>query len=156
LVLVAYAVYVVETIAGLPDCVATHFGASGAANGWMSRDAYRTFMLISGPVTAFFPLLVGLAMRSAPARFINLPHRDYWLAPERRDATFAWLRGHMSWLCILLLLFVSVIHWTVVVANRRTPPWLDPRGAVGIVVVLMAAMLVWIGVMLVHFSRKRT
>ena len=31
--------------------------------------------------------------RRLPVSLINLPNKDYWLAPERRDATLAWIGG---------------------------------------------------------------
>ncbi len=38
-------VFVAATAGQLPPTVATHFGAGGAANGWMSRGGYTVFAL---------------------------------------------------------------------------------------------------------------
>jgi uncharacterized membrane protein len=67
----------------LPATVASHFDASGRANGWMSREAFV------GIYVGVVALLAGLfaALRLVPTSLWNLPDRDYWLAPERRDAT---------------------------------------------------------------------
>ena len=69
----------------LPERVATHFGADGLPNGWMSSSGAFLFQvaLISG-MGAVFTLAVPALCRAAPT-LVNIPNRDYWLAPERRD-----------------------------------------------------------------------
>ena len=49
LALLGVLAYVVTTSASLPERVASHFGANGVANGYMSRDGYRTFILCVRP-----------------------------------------------------------------------------------------------------------
>ena len=46
LVMALAALFVIRTGGTLPDVVATHFGPSGAANGYMPRTFYVRFMLI--------------------------------------------------------------------------------------------------------------
>ena len=46
------------TSGALPDRVATHFGHDGLANGWMSRDGYRAFMLALGTLVPLFVVLM--------------------------------------------------------------------------------------------------
>ena len=78
------AAFVWLTARGLPDVVASHFGASGAANGFMPRAAYLRFMLALVVVPpAAVVVLPALLLNRSNAR-INLPHREYWLAPDRR------------------------------------------------------------------------
>jgi len=33
----------------------------------------------------------------SPGRRINLPHKDYWLAPARREETFRFIAAQMAW-----------------------------------------------------------
>lgn len=86
-VLLLAAVFVIVTSLELPPVVASHFALGGIANGFMSRQGYVVFMLIMmvGLVVVFE--LTTRALRLFPARSFNLPNRDYWLAPERRDET---------------------------------------------------------------------
>src|SRR5688500_1481613 len=83
--LFAYAAFLVglaATYARLPERMASHFDASGVADGWMTRDAYVWFMV--GVVT-FVSLTMNAAfgsVRFLPNAVINIPRRDYWLAPE--------------------------------------------------------------------------
>ena len=113
---------VLATSAGLPPVVASHFAADGRANGWMSREAYAWMMATMSLVT---PCAVWAGAAWLPRRWprlVNLPHRDYWLAPERREATLAWLGRLGLWLGLLSAALIAAIHVEVVLANRRVPP----------------------------------
>ena len=79
----------------MPVLVASHFVASGVANGFTSRERYLALMM---GVTILLPLLVTLPLSiglNNPKLKIDLPHRDYWLAPERREETIAFVRQQM-------------------------------------------------------------
>ena len=72
----------------------------------------RGFVLFN----AIFPALLlavlagtGLLVGRLPARFVNLPHRDYWLAPERLAATRAKLLAHLAVMATLTLLLFAAI-----------------------------------------------
>ncbi len=71
----------------LPERVATHFDGAGNANGWMTRNGLFAFW--SGLIGfLLFSFVATFAITSlVPDRWINLPHKDYWLAPERRQQT---------------------------------------------------------------------
>lgn len=145
--------YVWASSRDLPDAVASHFAGSGLANGYMSHDGYLAFMLA---------LLVGLAvvivflpdwLITAPGARINVPNRDYWLAPERRAATVAMLRGVMLRTGFLLTGILVYVHWLVVAANSLTPPRLDNTWFLaGLVIFVLATLGSVIGLML-RFAR---
>lgn len=106
----------------LPALVATHFGAEGQPNGWMARDSHTISQVgITLFVAAVFFALT-LWLPRTPDRFVNLPHRDYWLAPARRAETFAWLTGMLFWLGALLQGFLAYVFREVWRANLVTPP----------------------------------
>ncbi len=144
LVLSGAAAFVTYTGATLPDVVGTHFGPSGAANGFMSRAVYVRFMLgfvVLLPLA--LNLLIGRVLR-LPSTRINIPHREYWLSPERRGETVERLQRHMKFFGGLLAVFLCYVHWQVVQANTRTPPALDnTRFSMGLAV-FMASLIVWI------------
>src|SRR5271156_6894280 len=88
--------YVWVSGAALPDMVASHFGPSGTANGFMARASYVHFMLV---LIVALPLSLGLLpglLVGLPGVRINLPNRDYWLAPSRRAATIAALQLQLT------------------------------------------------------------
>ena len=109
----------------LPAVVASHFGAGGAANGFMTRSGYVAFMLAFG---AGLPWLVYLVAGELVARFpaaMRFKGADYWLAPPRREATVASLRSFGAIVATLVALIVTAAHLAVLEAHRRTPPTLD-------------------------------
>src|SRR2546423_1804970 len=87
----------------MPDRVATHFSGAGLPNGWMSRRQLALFDV--GLLGFLLLLLIGLGLlgRFLPPTLINVPHRDYWFAPERRRESADRLFRHVLWLCCLLV-----------------------------------------------------
>ena len=135
--------FVLLTTTSLPDRVASHFGAEGHANGYMTREGYRWFMLF---FTVGFPLLIVLAIAGLPRlmpQHTNLPNRKYWLAPERRTQAFDFLTIHALWFGCLLVLFICSVHWLVVQANAQHPPQLANGPFLLALGVFLAAMVVW-------------
>src|SRR2546427_7634657 len=50
------------------------------------------------PYTTLFRSGLGYVVRFLPVNSINIPNRNYWLAPERRVVTFDFLFRHLLWL----------------------------------------------------------
>jgi hypothetical protein len=135
----------------LPDVVGSHFDASGAADGFMPRSWYVGCMLV---MVVVFPLLLVIVQSfvlGRPRARINLPNREYWLAPERRTATIDFLRQHLVHFGSMLVVFLCYTHWLVVRANAVTPPRLAAVWFVGGICVFLAAALLWIRALLGHF-----
>jgi len=92
----------------MPQRMASHFTADGYPNGWQPRESFfllTIFLCASSAVVAFF---VPWQIASRGNARINLPNRDYWLAPERREATMRYITATMSWFgCGLLFVLVS-------------------------------------------------
>jgi hypothetical protein len=149
--LVGAAVFVLITGNRLPPLVASNFGADGAANAFMSRAMYLTFMLVG---TVAIPVLIVFPQRMArtiPPRFINVPNRDYWVAPERIDATLGYLRDHAVWFVVLFVAFLGFVHWEVVQANLRHPAILAVRPFATGLILYVAGMLLWIYRLIARF-----
>ncbi len=130
---------------GLPEVVASHFGASGVANGWMARDTH--VLLAQGlfaVLTALF-CFMGWIMARIPARWVNLPNRDFWFAAEREAETrrqlAAW--GH-SFGAIVNLFLIFAFH-LVYRANLSDPVDFDSTtmtmGLVGFIVASLGATI---------------
>jgi hypothetical protein len=143
------------TSAQLPARVASHFGRGGLANGFMSHDAYVLFMLAT---TTLLPLLVvacmGLIPRIATSR-LSIRYREHWLAPERRASTLGTLA---TWGCgfgILLIVFLTCIHFLTVEANMRSPARLDEGNFFTVLVAFLVTMAAWIALLALRFGRPR-
>jgi hypothetical protein len=151
LLLIVVGAFITATTGQLPARVASHFGAGDLPNGWMSRDGYLVFMLGFGLLLPTIVVAaIGWLPRIAP-RGINIPHRDYWLAPSRRDATLAALAVHACWLGCLLVLFIAGIHYAILEANASVPARLPADLFWMLMIVFLAALALWIGALFLRF-----
>jgi uncharacterized membrane protein len=153
LVTAAALVYVWLSSGALPDVVASHFRGDGAANGYMLRASYLRFTLVLiTALTVIFAILPGLIL-GGPERRLRVPNADYWLAPERRAETVAYLREHLGRLCPLLVVFLCAVHALVVRANESVPPRLPARWFFGAMALLLLALVLWMRAFMVRFRR---
>ena len=145
------AVFVWLTSMGLPPLVASHFGVGGTANGFMTRSFYTRFMVtfVIG-LPAFMVLVSWCAVGNAKAR-LNVPNRDYWLAPERRAGTVAFLRAGILWFGVLLVTFLCYAHALVVLANEVLPPQLSESWFLGGLVVFFVVLFIAVRAFLRRF-----
>jgi len=123
--LIAAGAILYATAENLPPRVASSFNFAGNAGGFMSRGTYLAFMAaaIFG-ASAIILLVCAVLPRLAP-RLVNIPAREYWLAPERREETYASLAASGALLGCLVTAFLIGLHLLVVEANAHPPPRLD-------------------------------
>ena len=143
--LIVVAWFIVTTTRQLADPVATHFGAGYLANGWMTRDGYLAFSLA---FTTFLPTVIASLVGGLPRIFprsVNLPNKDHWLAPERRDSTLESIALRAIVLGGLLAIFMSGVHWLILQANAAVPPQLPPRLFWTLLIAFLVAFTAWIG-----------
>lgn len=137
----------------LPERMASHFVASGAADGFMPRGSYLATMLVAAvllPAT-LGELIGALAHLGGGAR---IPNRDYWLAPERREGSLAYVQSHARWFGCLLSAFICYVHWLVIEANRAQPPMLLPHRILPAVGVFVACAVAWGLTLQLRFRRR--
>jgi len=134
----------------LPDRLATHFDAAGGANGWSDHAGFVKSVAVLVAITAAIFFGGGLLGR-IPDRLINLPHKGYWLAGERRDQTLAFMRDWLRWIVVLTLALLTLVIGMALRANLATPPQLS-----GYASWLIAAYVVMaLAMILVVFRRFR-
>ena len=151
--MIAVVVMIETTMDRLPMQVASHFGGSGQPNDYMSHNGYRLFMLV---FTIGLPLFVTLAVSALPRRFprsVNLPHRDVWLAPERREESIRYLTRHGLFLGCLLTLFSGGIHLLILDAHHQSPPHLDGGKFLLLMVLFLIGVAVWIAALFRRFRK---
>ena len=108
----------------LPAQVASSFNEAGQANELVPRDSY---LLLSTGLSTFVCLvflLLATVMPYLPPQLINLPHKEFWLAPQRAADTYRKLTALTAALGIVILMFTGGMQMLVVVANRAQPPQL--------------------------------
>ncbi|HTK98640.1 MAG TPA: hypothetical protein VL379_11480 [Pseudomonadales bacterium] len=152
--LIGAAAFVWITGSGLPPLVASHFGSGGQADGFMARGDYLTFMLIGAVAIPVLIVIPQRLVETIPPRLINVPNREYWLAPERIDSTLGYLRGHAVWFAAMLTALLCFVHWEVVQANMRSPARLAAQPFVIGLVTYVVAVLLWIAAMIRRFRRR--
>ncbi|MCB1183534.1 DUF1648 domain-containing protein [bacterium] len=150
IVLAGVCLHLVWVAGQLPDIVASHFGAGGVADDHSSRTA---FVALSGLIIFMVSAIFGglaLLMPGMPDAAINIPRKDYWLAPPRRTASLAYVGDWAFHFGAATLLFLAGTTHLTVLANRIEParlsslfwPWL---------LLYMAFVIVWVGRMLRAF-----
>ncbi len=103
----------------LPPRVATHFNLAGQPDGWMTRTSYLVFLAVAGSLSSMFLIGLFFSMRFFSKGAFNLSRRDYWLAPERRAETFAYLFRQSFWLASMMTVFLAGLHGLTIQANHQ-------------------------------------
>ena len=135
----------------VPDPMASHFGLSGRPNGWSSH--FRVIVGLSVLVLLFAAIFAATFFFSrVPDRLINLPHKTYWLAPERREATLLYLSAWLRWFLLLTLAFVTLVVGLTFRANLSTPPQLSVA-ALGLLVIYFVVALTTVVCLVIRLQR---
>lgn len=116
------AIYVLDSVWSMDGPIASQFGGGGRPVRMMEPGVYLAVML---GITLLVPLLMRWLVIAAAvrgSRWLNIPNRDYWLAPERIEQGVAKLRFWFALLAILAVAFGLAIHHAVMIANRSDPP----------------------------------
>ncbi len=139
----------------LPDRLASHFAASGMPNGWMTKAQFMLMYAVMLLPALAIEFWVSHRIANKPDAKLNLPNKQYWLAPERRAETFAYFETFFAWYgCVFLFVMVFAMGLAMR-TNFDTPPRL-PTGPIvsdiaGFVLFNVAAVIA----MLRRFSTPR-
>lgn len=134
----------------MPLHMASHFAANGAPNGWQPRETFFLIMLLVTASSAVVAFLAPLQISGTSNARINLPNRDYWLAPERRDTTIRIISTMMAWFGCGLL--VVLICGTYLALQANLAP--DHRFNSGVMLGVLAAFLIGLIFLIVGFVRR--
>ena len=98
----------------LPGVVASHFDRRGTPAGWQTKQAF--FTVFVGMTVLCVLIGFGLAsiMGVLPVQLINLPNKNYWLAPEQREETLEWLKAYFGWFaCAIYVVMIVAFDYAV-------------------------------------------
>ncbi len=109
----------------LPERLATQFGFDGMPNNWEDKSKFifdlAGFLALLGIAFVAAELILrGIA--SVPGGLIFLPNKRFWLAPEHRDETIAYLGGWLRWFLVLTLALMAFNIGLALRANLFDPP----------------------------------
>lgn len=105
-----------------PEVVATHYDAAGRPDGYSRRESFVTMAL--GFSVGCFLLLTSLPVLFSKAQpnSMNVPHRDYWLVPERIGEVRARMCVYLDWFtCGTVALLVATFELGVRANMARSP-----------------------------------
>jgi len=131
----------------LPERLASHFDIAGNPDGWSSKGAFFAIFAVGMLVVAFVFLGIALLIPRLPHSLINLPRKDYWLAPERRRETWDFIaRRLIEFTFAIQVFFVGILQLSIQ-ANLTSE---GPRLAAGFWI-LLGVFLGFTAVWLVFF-----
>jgi uncharacterized membrane protein len=137
----------------IPKILGSHFGKSGFVNAWQTKGTFFTTELIVVVLATLVSFGIPQLIAAMPASTINLPNKDFWLGPEHREQTIAFLRMQIAWLGCALLAFLLFVMELVFRANLHTPPQLNTAAFVPALLAFLAFSTSWTIRLVFHFFR---
>lgn len=138
----------------LPEKIATHFGASFKPDGYSDKAVFEIlFKLLELFLIAMF-IGVNYFMKHAKDNLINLPNKEYWLAPERREKSLYILKANMSFFGALTIAYMVFNQVLIYIANLSEPVQLGDSFWIGFVIYMFSTMG-WLIRMIMLFSKKK-
>jgi uncharacterized membrane protein len=128
----------------MPERVASHFDGMGAPNSWSSRNGFfGLYAAILAMLVVVFLFVPGWSEKHGKFG-MKIPHRDYWLAPERLAQTRAFFRRQMMIMGVVHLGLAIFAIQLAIQANFVQQPRLHPSigWALGLYFVILITWLV--------------
>jgi uncharacterized membrane protein len=138
---------------GVPRVMATHFGASGSANGWQTKGQFFVVEIVMLAVCLLIGFGVPAIIAVAPPSLVNLPNKEFWLAPIRRDHTLAVFRMQLAWFACALLTFLIVVNQLVFNANQSAPRHLNGPQFTLALAAFLGFVAIWTIRLISYFSK---
>ena len=104
-----------------PSQMAAHFDIQGNPDRFVSRAEFFWYQIQTVLVVIGVSIPLQVIFLVLPANLINMPNREYWLAPERRDETIGRLTSFAAMMFGIILLAVQAGFELSVKANLQTP-----------------------------------
>ena len=153
-VLAAYAAFHFSSYySQLPDVVASHFNARGVANGWQTKPAFFTVFVGVSVLAAVIGFGIPHIISVMPPQLINLPNKQYWLAPDQLAETQAFLNNYFEWFgCAVFLIIILTFDYAIQ-SNLHPDNRPDVSRMWHILAGFLAFVSVWIIRLLARFLR---
>ncbi len=135
----------------LPDLVISHWGPGGQPDGWLNKTAFFWAMIISELGTGGFIAASAFAVPYLKNSFEKLPHKDYWLSPERRDRTIQTVRAYRLWLAVIIEA-AMVILWQSTINANVPPEFHWPADLWWTLIITALFIIAWIILFKRHFN----
>jgi Protein of unknown function (DUF1648) len=133
----------------LPQRIAVHFAYDGTPNGWAPKDGVLWTTLIVLAILSVTTMGISRLIAAVPDDRMNLPHRAYWLAPERRKQTMGFIEVQGIWFGCAVLLLVYTAFQLAVDANLSPDKRFNSNTMWNALGVFFFVVAVW----MIHFVR---
>ena len=137
----------------LPERLATQFGFDGMPNKWESRSEFifdlAGILAING-IAFGAAELIWRGIASFPGGLMFLPNKRFWLAPEHRDETIAYLGGWLRWFLVLTLALTAFKFGLALRANFFDPPRM-PDAALWLTIAYLSVAVAMLANLVRHF-----
>jgi uncharacterized membrane protein len=143
LLAICASIYLAHYYPRLPRVVASHFDQHGFANGWQTKQ--RFFELFAGMtlLSAFLVFGIPTIIALMPRQLINLPHKEYWLGPERQTASMQFLSTWFAWFGCAVYAVILLAFDYAVQTNLRSPYGPNPARLWYMLVAFAVFAVVW-------------
>jgi len=139
----------------LPEIMGSHFSGAGIVNGWQTKTAFFTMELAIIVLATVVSFGVPRVIAAMPVTLINLPNKEFWFAPERRDGTLAYMRTWSAWFGCALLAFLLFVMELACRANLHSPPQFNNAAFVPALLAFVALDTIGIVRLVLHFARTQ-
>lgn len=132
-----------------PDQMAAHFNVQGNPDRFVSKPDFFWFQIQTVLIVIGASILPQLLFLFLPPNLINMPNREYWLAPERRAETLDRLSSFGAIVFGIILLAIHAVFEIAVSANLQKPILFNPQLMIPVMLgslIAIGAMLVWLGI----------
>jgi uncharacterized membrane protein len=106
----------------LPPQMASHFDARGRPDDWSTKQQFVGMAIATLAVVTVALTPLTLLAYFAPKSLINLPNKEYWLAPERETETRRAIAQWGIWFTAATLWLLALVFHEAMAANLRQPP----------------------------------
>jgi uncharacterized membrane protein len=144
-----------ETALALPhlrERIAVHFDAGGQPNGWATPIGLLSDVMLISAIAGLIFAGAGL-LEAIPTKWLNVPNRRHWLAPERAAESVAFIRDWTRWFLVVTMAFLAIVFGLLLSANLQIPPKMS--GAVfGAVFIYLGATIAMLAALIWRFRRS--
>ena len=127
-----------------PAQMAAHFDILGNPDRFVPKAEFFWYQIQTMLVVVIVSLLPQILFLVLPVSLINMPNREYWLAPERREGVMDRMSSFAAMMFGIILLTIQAGFEISAYANLRTPILFNAR----LMLMVMAASFIAIGVLL--------
>jgi serine/threonine-protein kinase len=132
-----------------PEQMAAHFNVEGNPDRFVPKAQFFWFQVQTLLIVIGLSIPLQLLFLFIPVNLINMPNREYWLAPERHAEIRERLSSFASILFGLILLLVHVVFELAVSANLQQPIMFNAQLMIPVMIsffIGIGALLVWLGI----------